>query len=723
MSGGQQHRNALPAGYRLENFGLETVLGHGGFGITYRAVDEDLQQVVAIKEYLPREVAFRDRDSTVIPLSEADREIFEWGLERFLDEARTLARFRHRNIVGVRRFIRANGTAYLVMDYCEGDSLESVLAREGTLPPERLEVMLEPLLDALEALHAAAVTHRDIKPGNIYLREDGSPVLLDFGAARQALAQHSRSVTAMATPGYAALEQYSTKGKQGPWTDIYGLGATLYRCVTGQRPQDATDRMLEDELVPAVEAASGHYPRLLLQQIDAAVRLRPEERPQSAPDWRRLGSHDSPAQAPQDGTGATEVAEPKPDGRPDPPRSTRVAEPQSGRAWGWVIAVLALFGLVLWVLVHALNQPPGWSPTVSRNLPAPPRAQDTSPSSHRPLIEGRYRILGSQGEVVRDTVTGLEWQRCSVGEIWTGNECVGEAHQYTWDQARQVADRLAGWRLPTIDELRTLTFCSSDQPARFNNGLQCEGDYLRPTIVLDAFPGTNWFFWSGSPDADYSDFAWNVGFGFGGAGTGLRGGKGRVRLVRGESISGGESDRAPGSNTDASRDFREPPHSTGAGSSASGDLIEGRYKILGVQGQIVRDMVNSLEWQRCALGQTWNGRSCLGEAGSYTWEEARQAADRVAGWQLPAISELRTLTYCSSGQPDRFSNGQRCEGDFRSPTIVKEAFPNTPSSYFWSDSHHVNLSHLAWLVAFNYGSASEDNRGYALPLRLVRRLE
>ena len=153
----EEYPNALPAGYRLEHYRLESVLGHGGFGITYRAVDQDLQQVVAIKEYLPREVALRDRDSTVVPVSESDRETFEWGLERFLDEARTLARFRHPNIVGVRRFLRANGTAYLVMDYCEGESLESVLAREGALAPERLGAMLVPLLNALEALHAAGV--------------------------------------------------------------------------------------------------------------------------------------------------------------------------------------------------------------------------------------------------------------------------------------------------------------------------------------------------------------------------------------------------------------------------------------------------------------------------------------------------------------------------------------------------------------------------------------
>jgi formylglycine-generating enzyme required for sulfatase activity len=289
MSDYIRHRNSLPTGYRLAEFRIQSILGHGGFGITYRARDEDLHQDVAIKEYLPREVATRVEDSTVVPISEGDRETFEWGLDRFLEEARTLARFKHPNIIGVRRFLRANGTAYLVMDYCEGESVESVLAREGTLGSDRVANMLDPLLDALEELHTAGVTHRDIKPGNIYLKDDGSPLLLDFGAARQALAQHSRSVTAMATPGYAAFEQYSTRGKQGPWTDIYGLGATLYRCVTGRRPPDASDRILEDELEPAVRAASSGYPRALLAQIDSALRVKPNERPQSIAAWRGSG--------------------------------------------------------------------------------------------------------------------------------------------------------------------------------------------------------------------------------------------------------------------------------------------------------------------------------------------------------------------------------------------------------------------------------------------------
>ena len=330
MPGGQHH-NMLPVGFYLENYRIEAILGYGGFGITYQALDEDLQQVVAIKEYLPRDAAFRDQDSTVTPLSESDRDTFEWGLERFLDEARTLARFRHPNIVGVRRFLRANGTAYLVMDYCEGESLESVLARQETLSASHLALLLTPLLNALEELHQSGLTHRDIKPANIYLREDGSPVLLDFGAARQALAQHSRSVTAIVTPGYAAFEQYGTKVRQGPWTDIYGLGATLYRCVTGNRPLDAPDRLIEDDLKPALAAAKGRYPRPMLSMIDAAMRVQPSDRPQNVAEWRLIGGLH--ARAKEDREATVQIATP-----------TRVLRTPKKRA-GWAAVVIGLFGV------------------------------------------------------------------------------------------------------------------------------------------------------------------------------------------------------------------------------------------------------------------------------------------------------------------------------------------------------------------------------------------
>ena len=243
---------SLPPGFIISDYRIERVLGQGGFGITYLAMDTMLNRRVAIKEYYPREFAVRDGLRTIRAAGTTeDRETFEWGRTRFLEEARILARFEHPNIIAVRRFFEANGTAYLVMDYCEGEPLDEIIKREGPLSNARLNNILFPLLDGLEQIHETSFLHRDIKPANLYIRADGSPVLLDFGAARQEIVGHSRSVTSLATPGYAAFEQYSTKGKQGPWTDIYGLGATLYRAVTGEKPQDSPDRILEDTLEPA----------------------------------------------------------------------------------------------------------------------------------------------------------------------------------------------------------------------------------------------------------------------------------------------------------------------------------------------------------------------------------------------------------------------------------------------------------------------------------------
>lgn len=280
---------ALPIGYVLSDYRIDGVLGHGGFGITYLATDTMLNRRVAIKEYFPREFAVRDGTLLVRAAgNKEDRETFSWGLKRFLDEARVLALFDHPNIVAVRRFFESNGTAYLVMDYCDGVPLDELIKRDGPLSPLQINRILLPILDGLERVHSANFLHRDIKPANIFIRSDGSPVLLDFGAARQEIVSHSKSVTSLATPGYAAFEQYSTHGKQGPWTDIYGLGATLYRAITGEKPQDAPDRILEDTLVPITIKAAAGFDMRILNAIDAAMSVRPKQRPQSISEWRGL---------------------------------------------------------------------------------------------------------------------------------------------------------------------------------------------------------------------------------------------------------------------------------------------------------------------------------------------------------------------------------------------------------------------------------------------------
>jgi len=282
------HKQALPIGFELHEYRIDAVLGVGAFGITYRAFDTRLSLDVAIKEFLPVELVGRDAGNTLAPHSAADGEAFRWGLRRFLDEAKTLGRFKHPNIVRVLRYLEANGSAYLVMDYEAGQSLGQYLRDHGpTLDQQTLLAIFLPILDGLRAVHEAGLLHRDIKPDNIYLRDDATPILIDFGAARQAVGEKSRSVTSVLTPGYAPLEQYSTRGKQGPWTDLYAVGAAMHRCISGQHPPEANDRRMSqdegepDPLTPAATIGAGRYDPELLACIDQALRLLPKDRPQA----------------------------------------------------------------------------------------------------------------------------------------------------------------------------------------------------------------------------------------------------------------------------------------------------------------------------------------------------------------------------------------------------------------------------------------------------------
>ncbi|RME65332.1 MAG: hypothetical protein D6782_06455, partial [Alphaproteobacteria bacterium] len=219
--------------------------------------------------------------------STADRGDFDWGLARFLDEARTLAKFSHPNIVQVHQVFESNSTAYIVMAYAQGRTLADVIKAEAPLDEARVRALLFPILDGLSKVHQQGFLHRDIKPGNIIVRDEEGPVLIDFGAARQAIETRSRSITSIVTEGYAPLEQYAPDGNQGPWTDIYALGAVAYKCLTGQTPPSATARVRNDPLVPAGEAAAGQASPAFLQAVDWALAVYEEERPQTIADWRR----------------------------------------------------------------------------------------------------------------------------------------------------------------------------------------------------------------------------------------------------------------------------------------------------------------------------------------------------------------------------------------------------------------------------------------------------
>jgi len=316
---GTDSLTALASGARIGKYEIIALLGQGGFGITYRAIDTQLDREVAIKEYLPVSFAVRQPDSMVLPRSTQLAEDFSWGRERFLDEAKTLARFESAaGIVNVHDFLEANGTAYMVMGLVRGETLEARLRRERRLSQAAIEQLLHPLLDGLEQVHAASFLHRDIKPANILVDDTGRPTLIDFGASRLALQDRTQSITAILSPGYAAFEQ-SSSTRQGPWTDIYAIGATLYHCIAGATPPSAIDRMIEDTLVPAVEAGAGRYAPSLLAAVDAALRLKAADRPQTIRDWRRLLSIGPASSLMEPAGGATrriDVPAPAPQPRP-----------------------------------------------------------------------------------------------------------------------------------------------------------------------------------------------------------------------------------------------------------------------------------------------------------------------------------------------------------------------------------------------------------------------
>ena len=280
--------DVLAPGTRLDGLEIERVLGAGGFGVTYLARDLGLDAWRAVKEYLPQSWGARRRDGTVGPRTGSDAEDYRWGLERFLDEARMLARFKHPHIVQVHRVFEAGGTAYMVMEYVEGRTLASLPDAEGPLEESRVRDVLDALTDGLSSVHAAGLLHRDISPDNVMLRPDGTPVLIDFGAARHGLGEHSGALSSVLKPGYAPLEQYPPGRGQGPWTDIYGLGALAYWALSGARPTAATERTRRDPLRPLSEAAARDVSSGLSSAVAAALSVYPEDRPQSLDEWRAL---------------------------------------------------------------------------------------------------------------------------------------------------------------------------------------------------------------------------------------------------------------------------------------------------------------------------------------------------------------------------------------------------------------------------------------------------
>ncbi len=283
-----QDARALPAGYRINEFEIQGVLGSGSFAIVYKAFDHSLGQTRAIKEFLPKGLAARFDNNAVTILSKKDESAYGLGLAGFIEEARLLAGINHPSVVRVYRCIEANRTAYMVMDLCEGETLEQRIARQPAFEEAWVRNFLQSLLGGMEALHAARILHRDIKPSNIFLADGSRPILIDFGSARQLSKDGAqRAMTAIVTYNYSAPEQWDSTGQfaQGPYSDIYSIGATCYEMLVQRKPSTSNTRLLRDLQVPASELGKGKYSAALLNTVDKALKVAANERYQGAGEW------------------------------------------------------------------------------------------------------------------------------------------------------------------------------------------------------------------------------------------------------------------------------------------------------------------------------------------------------------------------------------------------------------------------------------------------------
>lgn len=283
---------ALPSGTVLREWRLEEVLGVGGFGIVYKARGIYFDELVAIKEYFPSSISERDSADTVVPIDSDAEEVHALGLKKFVEEAKLLWNLstpsRHPNIVSVRSLFEIHGTAYMVMDFEDGTSLSKMLKQGRRFNERSLWSVLRPVAEGLDRAHRVGVLHRDIKPPNILINEDNRPVLIDFGSARFDTAEATSTKVTFHTPPYAAIEQYVKTYDQGPWTDVYALGVVMYECITGEKPPEVLERLHAGLGKPLAEGRWPGYGKKFLAAIDAAMKVKPDERPQSISDWLEM---------------------------------------------------------------------------------------------------------------------------------------------------------------------------------------------------------------------------------------------------------------------------------------------------------------------------------------------------------------------------------------------------------------------------------------------------
>jgi non-specific serine/threonine protein kinase len=332
------HNKALPEGALLREWRLEKVLGVGGFGIVYRGRGLYFDELVAIKEYFPGSISDRIDSTTVAPNDSSSEEVYNLGLSKFVEEAKILWNLsrpeRHPNIVSVRSLFQINGTAYMVMDFESGVSLSQMLKDGRKLTEAELLAIIKPIAHGLDRAHRAGVLHRDIKPANILASEEGRPVLIDFGSARFESNQATSTKVTFYTPPYAAIEQYVKTYPQGPWTDIYALGVTLYECAAGKKPPEVLERLHGDHDEPLSETVRPGFSPAFVRAVEAAMAIKPADRPQSVSQWLRMfEAEDAPVNDEATRIAVIRDAPPAPPrAEPPPPAAAKPAEPPPVKA-------------------------------------------------------------------------------------------------------------------------------------------------------------------------------------------------------------------------------------------------------------------------------------------------------------------------------------------------------------------------------------------------------